>query len=63
MNTTTSTTRFEIVTLSSSSFYVVDNESGMTVQDRTGNTRYFTSRSSARKAVTRLNRPAGDRHR
>jgi hypothetical protein len=65
MTTMTSTTsRFFIETYFLSGYAIVDSTTGHYVRnERTNMTRVFKTRNSARKAVTRLNRPAGDRHR
>ncbi len=42
-------------------YYITRN--GEVVTNGTGDTRYFSTPSSARKAITRLRRPEGDRHR
>jgi hypothetical protein len=43
--------------------YVVVDSNGVVLTNTRGDARVFVTRNSARKAVTRLNRPAGDRHR
>jgi hypothetical protein len=64
MNTTTSTEpRYTVEQYGTQTFVVIDATTKLTVRSRFGLTRYFTSHASARKAITRLNRPVGDRHR
>lgn len=65
MTTTTSTTtkRFVVEQVGTMSYIIVDVTTEMHVTNRFGYTRYFSSAASARKAVTRLSRPVGDRHR
>jgi hypothetical protein len=54
---------YQVETIGSTSFAIWNTETREYVQNRFGFVRYFSTRSSARKAITRLNRPAGDRHR
>ena len=61
--TTTTTSRRYVIDQFAHYFNIFDTVALQYVTDSTGVARRFTTRSSARKAVTRLNRPVGDRHR
>ena len=64
MSTLTSTTpTYTIDQTGTGSFTIYNNTEFRFVRAANGLVRYFSSRSSARKAITRLNRPVGDRHR
>ncbi len=64
MTTLTSTTpRYSVDQIGLKSFAIYNTVEFRFVRNSAGVIRYFTSRSSARKAITRLNRPVGDRHR
>jgi len=61
--TSTVTSRRFVIDEFAGTFNIFDTTSLSYVTNSKGVTRTFATRSSARKAVTRLNRPAGDRHR
>jgi hypothetical protein len=64
MTTMTSTTpRYYVSQIGTQTFVIVDSTTRQNVTSRFGLTRYFASAGGARKAITRLNRPVGDRHR
>jgi len=64
MSTTVETTTEPTYTVSgfAPSFIILVNGLGA-LADRYGHTRYFSTRESARKEITRLNRQPGDRGR
>jgi hypothetical protein len=60
---TSTTKRYCVEQIGTMTYGIVDSTTLGYVRNRDGHTRYFTSSGAARKAITRLNRAVGDRHR